>query len=310
MPTRLNTRQSLEHGNYEWIHLTRNQPQDIDYLKRRFGFHPNDLRDALPPLQRHKLVVREDYLFLVLLFPVFNRKTRIVSSAEIDFFIQPQRLISINNGTLPVIEKLFTEIRKDKNLKSDIFEDGITALVHELISAQFEELFPMLVHISSDIDEVEEDLFKSDQRGTILELLRIKTNIVNIRKAMQGHKRVIRELINKGVKKVPIIRRAGFEDLVQQSKEFWDTVELQRDTIDALHETHASIIENRTNDVIKTLTMFSVVIFPMTLVAALFAMDVGGLPLRTEPFGFFVVIVILALLALTMFAYFKKRRWI
>ncbi|MFH1621241.1 MAG: magnesium transporter CorA family protein [Patescibacteria group bacterium] len=310
MPTRLNTRQSLEHGNYEWIHLTRNQPQDIDYLKRKFSFHPTDLRDTLPPLQRHKLVIRDEYLFMILLFPIFNRKTRIVTSAELDFFILPQRLITINDGSLPVVESLFAEIRKDKKRKAGIFEDGVTGLVHEIINAQFDELFPMLVHVSSDIDEVEKDLFKSDQSSTIIEVLRIKTNIVNIRKAMQGHKRVIRELINKGVKKVPVIRKAGFEDLIERSKEFWDTVELQRDTINALHETHSSLIENRTNDIIKTLTMFSVIIFPMTLVATLFAMDVGGMPFKNEPYGFFLVLFFLALVAFGMFAFFKKRRWI
>jgi magnesium transporter len=201
-------------------------------------------------------------------------------------------------------------VKKDKSLKVDIFQDGVSALIHEIVQAQFHELFPMLVHVSTDIDEVEKDLFKPDQQGTIMEVLRIKTNIVNIRKAMQGLKRVIRELVSRGPRVIPIIRRKGFEDIVERSKEFWDTVELQRDTINALHETHASLIENRTNDIIKTLTMFSVIIFPMTLVATMFAMDVGGIPYKNDPLGFLFVVGVLVLIAVGMFAFFKKRRWI
>lgn len=100
------------------------------------------------------------------------------------------------------------------------------------------------------------------------------------------------------------------EALVERTKEIWDTVELQRDTINALHETHASLLENRTNDIMKTLTMFSVVIFPLTLIATLFAMDVPGIPFRDDPLGFVKVTAVLVVFAVVMVVFFKKRRWI
>ena len=94
------------------------------------------------------------------------------------------------------------------------------------------------------------------------------------------------------------------------TKEIWDTLEVQRDTINALHETHASLLENRTNEIMKTLTVFMGIIYPLTLVATLFAMRVQGLPWQNDPFGFLKVFVILLLIGLGLFAFFKKRKWI
>lgn len=311
MPVRPIPRQTLACGPFEWVHVSRNLPQDIEYLRSRFEFHPIDLRDTLPPLQRHKLVVRERYIFLILLFPVFDRKTRIVSSVELDCFIEPQRIVTVNNGTLPIIQQVFDEYKRDRDERERCFRGGIPQLITALLERLYESLFPMLLHISADIDEVERQLFKADQGDLALEVLRIKTNIVNVRKAMQGHKRVLQAFMQYGGFLFPLrAQKEYIDELVERTKEIWDTVELQRDTINALHETHASLLENRTNDIIKTLTMFSVVIFPLTLIATMFAMDVQGIPFRDDPLAFIKVTAILIVLAAVMVVFFKKRRWI
>lgn len=311
MPIRVAPRQHLECGSMEWIHLTRNLPQDIAYLERRFHFHPIDLRETLPPLQRHKLVIRDGYIFMILVFPIFDPKTRIVSSAEIDFFIGPNFLVTVNDGSLAPVRRLFETCKRDIDMRTRLTEPGITQLLSTILGELLESIFPMLLHLSNDIDEVEKDLFKENQRRVIMEILRIKTNIVNVRKAMQGHKKVIETLLKHGLTILPAFpAKDSFKELIEHAKEIWDTLELQRDTINALHETHTSLLENRTNDIIKTLTMFSVTIFLMTLTAAIFAMEVPNLPLHDDPIGFLKIMGIFVIICGTMLAYFKKRRWL
>lgn len=315
MPVRHTPRQQLvfqqADQQLEWIHLGRNLPQDVDYLKRRFHFHAIDLRETLPPLQRHKLVIREElgYAFMILIFPVFDRKTRIISSVEVDFFIKPGLLVTVSNGPLPALEQYVEQCKRDAHIRQEACEKGEMHLTFNVLDQILESLFPMLLHLSSDIDEVEKDLFESNQRRVIMEILRIKTNIVNVRKAMQGHKKVIEALLQTPHHVPSIDTKTYFDELIEHIKEIWDSVELQRDTINALHETHASLIENRTNDIIKTLTMISVVTFPLTLIAAIFAMDVGSVPFREDPFGFYKVALMFLVVAGGMLAYFVKRRW-
>jgi len=298
----------LEKSNalMEWVHFERTSEKELRVLRERFAFSQVDVSEVPPPLQRPKVVHREGYIFMVLPFPLFDYRTRIITASEVDFFISKDRLVTVNPDGLPAIQKVFARFA-DKGAKRQDVTRVLLDLLNELLEAQF----PMLVHLSQDIDEVEKGLFRSDQREAILELMRIKTNIVNVRKAMQGHKKVIRMLMSEADGILPLGRLDDYYDrLVDYAKEIWDTLEVQRDTINALHEAHASLLENRTNEVMKTLTVFSVIVFPMTLIATMFAMRVGGMPWENDPWGFAKVLAVLAVLALLMLLYFKGKKWI
>jgi len=290
----------------EWVHFERTSEKELRVLRERFGFHPVDVSAVPPPLQRPKVVFRDGYIFMILPFPLFDYRTRIINASEVDFFIAKDRLVTVNSDGLPAIQQVFDKFA-DKNAK----RQDIAHVLLELLNTLLESQFPVLMHLSQDIDEIEKGLFRPDQHEAILELLRIKTNIVNVRKAMQGHKKIIRNLITQSEGILPIGRLEEYYNrLVDYTKEIWDELEVQRDTINALHETHTSLIENRTNEVMKTLTVFSVIIFPLTLVATLFSMSVGGLPWHNDPSGFLYVVIVLTLFGLLLFLYFKRKRWI
>ncbi len=297
----------LSNPYLEWINLERNTEKEVAFL-RPYGFHAVDLNEVLPPLQRCKLVVRDGYVFMILLFPVFDAKTRIVSTVELDFFITRDRLVTVNAGKLPAVNQALRdfEAKSKTNPKTELAH-----VLHDLLDSLLESLFPMLVHLSTDIDEVEKSLFGADQRGVIMELLRIKTNIVNVRKAMQGHKKIIRALMAQGSDVMPIYRMQDYYDqLVDFTKEIWDTLEVQRDTINALHETHTSLMENRTNEIMKTLTVFMGIIYPLSLIAALFSMRVSGMPWQDDSYGFLKALAIVGVVGIATVLVFKKRRWI
>lgn len=291
-----------------WVHVERNTEKEMRQLDELYGYHPVDLEETLPPLQRPKVVVRDGYVFMILLFPVFNPKSRIVSTAEVDFFISKDRLVTVCGADLPAFKAVSEVVTRQskKNKPADTAH-----ILHLLLETLLESLFPMLVHLSQDIDEVEKSLFLSDQRGVIMELLRIKTNIVNVRKAMQGHKKVIRGLVSAGQNILPIKRMEVYYDqLVDHTKEIWDTLEVQRETINALHETHVSLIDSRTNNNIKTLTALSAIILPLTLVAQLFAIGYIGEPWRNDPLGFIKIVALLTFLALGLWGFFKYKKLI
>jgi len=169
----------------------------------------------------------------------------------------------------------------------------------------------MLVHISTDIDNVENQLRTEFEKGTITEILRIKTNIVNFRQAMQPHKQVIRNLIAEAPRFFPIEQlQVYFNNLVNYTKEIWDLLDNYKDTIDALHETNISLIDFRINEIMKTLTIFSVIVFPLTLLASIFSMNVPGMPLTTNPNGFWIILMLMLAGTLGMLWFFEKKKWL
>lgn len=302
----LKTIQTLKTKNFTWLNILNNGQKEIDYLEKTFKFHPVDLKECLPPLQRPKLVKRPDYLFMVLLFPVFDRQTRVIHAAEIDFFITKNTLITVHTNELLPMGEVYSQCQNKSSKCSNT-----AALLYEILNQLLLSCFPMLVHISTDIDNVENSLRTEFEKGTITEILRIKTNIVNFRKAMQPHKQVIRSLIIEAPKFFPTKQLiVYFDNLVSHTKEIWDLLDIYKDTIDALHGTNVSLIDFRINEIMKTLTIFSVIVFPLTLLAAIFGMNTINMPFADHPYGFWIILTLMLFGALGLLWFFKRKKWL
>lgn len=306
--------ESAVSDGFEWIHVKSNDNKEIDALRRGFKLHPIDCKETLPPIQRPKLVPREDYLFMILLYPVYDKNTGVIFSSEVDFFISNKRLITINKDALPALQRLFEATKKtshNKQIDKKCSVEDVGHVLYLLLNNLLEDISPIVIRLLEDIDMLEARMFKEFERGLIEELLRVKTNIVNVRNALQGHKTVIRNLIRYSEDRFPIKElEVYFERLVEQTKELWDTLEVQRDTINALHETNDSLINFRINEIMKTLTIFAVIVFPLTLLAAIFGMNAKYMPFVEGRYGFWTILGLMAVGVLSMIAFFKKKKWI
>ena len=101
-----------------------------------------------------------------------------------------------------------------------------------------------------------------------------------------------------------------FEDLIDRAKEIWQILESQNEHINALHATNESLISFRLNEIMKMLTIFSVIVFPLTLVAGIFGMNTAHMPLVSGKNGFWVIIGFMSFGTLCMFLFFKKKKWL
>jgi magnesium transporter len=299
----------------EWVLVSSNQKREVHWLRRKYELHPLDLKAVMPPLQRPQLVEREEYLFLTLLYPVFHPKTKTIYASEVDFIVTPDRLITVNADGLEPLKTLFEAFQKttsEKKKVNEVFHSGSAfRLCASILTSLEEGIFPMLVHLSSDIDTIETRLFRDYEKNLIQELLRIKTNVVNVRKAIQAHKTVLRQFVRTADDRYGLGKLLPYFDrLIDQTKEVWDALDVQKDTINALHETNASLIDFRINEIMKTLTIFSVIVFPLTLLAAIFGMNTSSMPFVDHPHGFWIIIGLMLLSTLGMLAFFKKKKWL
>lgn len=294
----------------EWVFVTRNSPDDVNELRRRYRYHPLDLRDILPPVQRPKVVARDGYVFMILLFPMFDRKSRVIKATEVDFFISPERLVTVNVDGYEPLKGLFESCLQSASHRRVCLSGDITQLLYAILNDMIVSVFPMLVHINTDLDAIEKRMFTQYEKNLIQELLRVKMNVVNVRKTMQGHRHAIQRLVEDAPAYFPIHRlRDYFDELVNHTKEIWETLQIQKDTVDALHETNQSLIDFRINEIIKTLTIISVIVFPLTLMAAIFGMNVQNMPIVGRPQSFWIILALMAASSGSMLAYFKSRKW-
>lgn len=304
---------SIKHKNFSWHIIDKPSKKQIDWIGKNFKFDKQDLIDSLPPMQRPKLIDHGDYIFMILLFPYYDKKTQQIEASEIDFFISQDSLVLIHNNDLKPIIDLQKECESSAMAKQIFLADG-SKLLYEILNRLLHYCFPMLTHINQDIDNIEDNILQVSEKRTdvVHEILRIKRNIVNFRKIMQAHKSVISKLIKNSAKIFPPnYLHSYFTNLVNHTKDIWDFLENYKDTINALHETHESLLSHRLNQIIKTLTIFSVIVFPLTLMAAVFGMNtMNSMPFVNSPYDFWLVVAIMVVGIAGMLAFFKSKKWL
>ncbi|MFA6918536.1 MAG: magnesium transporter CorA family protein [Patescibacteria group bacterium] len=300
-------------GKLSWINITNAKTKEIDYLKRKFKFLDCDLKDTHSKRisQRPKFYVRNNYCFLILQFPIYNPKTRTIDAEEIDFFIGSDYIISIHRDVLPPLVELFNKCSNDRFFKDQYLNSTNSILLYEILTRLHEYCYPILDHISLDIKNLEGNIFTGRERRMVTEILFIRRNLLNFRKMMQPHKTIIQKIAKKEISFLSMTgSKEYFDDLIENTKDIWDNLNSQKETLEALEDTNTSLVSFKLNDIMRTLTIFSVIIFPLTLFAGIFSMGIrGGMPFSESPYGFWIIIGIMAMGAITMFVFFKKRKW-
>ncbi|MBU4360475.1 magnesium transporter CorA family protein [Candidatus Parcubacteria bacterium] len=301
------------HAPLTWHIIDKPTKKQIVWIKDNFDFDEQDLNDCLPPNQRPKLNVQSNYLFMILMFPYYDHTTQEIKSSEIDFFITRNEIVLVHNNHLQPILDLQQECQTTENARKEFMAND-SRLLYEILNRLLHYCFPMLNHINQDVDNIETKILeiKKNKLDVIREIMRIKKNIVNFRKIMQAHKSIITKLIKNSETIFPVSHlNIYLEHLVSHTKDIWEFLENYKETINALHETHESLLSHRLNEIIKTLTIFSVIVFPLTLMAAIFGMNtMNSMPFVNSAYDFWFVTAIMLVGAIGMLFYFKKKRWL
>lgn len=307
----MNNIREIKTKKFNWLSVVKATHEDLKYLKNEYGFEASDLSDCLPTKQRPKIIRREDYLFLVLQFPYYNRETRTIESSEIDIFLAKKYLITVHEDELEPLNDYFNLCQTDQLVMSQIDNQEILELFQTILFRLYKYCYPILNHLNLDIDQIEKDILGRAEEETIKNILLIKRNIVNFQKSMQAHKSILEKLIDysEGWRAKKLDHE--YFNLISLTKDIWDNLVNYKDTINALHETQESMTSLKINEIMKTLTIFSVIVFPLTLLAAIFGMNtMNAMPFVDSPYDFWFIIGCMALGVITMLGYFKWRKWI
>ena len=306
------TFQEIKTAKFKWLYFVKPTSDDIEYLRNKFNFHPLDLQDVLSPYQRPKIDQYENYIFSVLTFPYYNRETREIHGSEVDIFISEKFLVTISDGNLPPLLNFFNQCQLNDLFRKKYFDANPTTLLCELINKLQLYCFPMLDHISHDIDQVQETIFSGLEKQMVKEILATRRNIVAFRKIMQTHRNVLSKFIlNPQPLTINSTDQTYYKNLIEQTHDIWNFLDGLKENIEALHSTNESLISFRLNDIIKFLTIVSVVFLPVNLVAFIFTLPtITQKSFLENPQGLWAIIAIMITVALVMILFFKRKKWL
>ncbi|HWH44357.1 MAG TPA: magnesium/cobalt transporter CorA [Thermoleophilaceae bacterium] len=302
--------QSVEHGGLRWINIESPGGVDHAWLEEHFEFHPLDHEDVRSRNQRPKIDEYDDYLFIVLHFPVFDRTVGRLNSGELDIFIGPDYLITIPNTHLQPIEYLFERCRTNEEVRDALLSSkGSGYLLYKLVDACFDYCFPMLAKMGNKLDRVEQDIFEGRSEEVVRDISNVKQEIINFRKIIRPQRTVLRDLERTKQRFLADDLEVYFDDIVDASERIWDMLENYKEVVEALEDTNESVISHRVNGVLRVLTGVSVMLLPLTLVASVFGMNVS-VPGEGDLTAFWIILGVMAVMLVGMLTIFRRRGWL
>ena len=285
-------------------------PALLEKLKGSYGFHELDVEDCLSEHQRAKIDEYDDYLFIILHIPYYDKRKGRIVSEEVDIFIQAGMMITVHWGGLKVLTDMFEKAQSSAAFKKEVMSHGSGFLLYEVVDQLYSSAFPILDKIERNVTGLEKDVFSlSQQHDMLREILNTKKNIITFRRLIAPQRTVIAQIEHKNQKFLPDSLEIYFDDVVDKVEKMWSSLENLKDLIESLQDTNESIISHTTNNVIKILTIFSVVMLPLTFLTGLYGMNVS-LPLAGNDSVFFLIAGVMVGVVGVMLGYFKFRRWI
>jgi magnesium transporter len=300
----------LSFGDLTWVNLDAPSTDEASALAERFGWHPLDLEDVLSKRQRPKIDEYPEYLFIVLHFPIYDKAVQRLNAAELDLFIGEGYLVTLPNTELLPITRLFHRATDDEGLRESLFSKGSGYLLYHILDDLFDYCFPILDKIGHKLDTLEDDIHEGRSEEIVRDISNVKQEIISYRKIIKPERATLRALERYTQQYLPEeLAEAYFDDIVDAAERIWDLLDNYKEVVEALEDTNESAIAHRQNDILRILTVFSVVLLPLTLITGIFGMNVRFPGFETSAAWWGIVGGMVAILA-TLLGFFRYKRWL
>lgn len=300
--------ETVEHNGLRWVNIWKPDDAEIAWLHQNFEFNALHLEDITSRLQRPKIDDYEDYLFIVLHFPVYNKAERRTHSSELDVFVGPNYVVTVTDGRLRSLNRLFEQCKNNSGKRYGVLGRTTSFALYRVIDVLVDYCFPIVSKLSEKMEDIEDRIFETSSRNTLYDISVLRSDIIALRRIIRPQISVIANLERRRAAEDEEME-AYFSDITDHISKIWDSLEEFKDIIEGLSATYDSLTSHRLNQVIKALTVISVIILPLTLISGIYGMNVP-LPFQDAQWAFYGIMALLALITIGMLLFFRLRKWL
>lgn len=305
MPTR-----TITHGPLTWLDLTHPSADDVASLSQRFPYiHPLNLEDIRSPIERPKLDQDADYIFVVMHFPLWDSRHKLSRAAEVDFFVGRDYVVTVHNGALKPLTSQVERCLADSAERERLLGRGANHAFHTLIDGLVDYIFPILGKVDKRLHAIEDSLFASNAKRVIQEIALLRRDIISLRRIIRQQIPIAQQL---ETVQHPILHdemEEYFGDIADHLFKQRDIIDENYEIINSFAETADTLASYRINEVMRILTVISVIMLPLTLISSIYGMNIE-LPFADDHNAFIITAGVMLAIALLMLIYFRVRNWL
>jgi magnesium transporter len=301
---------TLVYKSIKWLDIRNPTPEEIKAIGTLYPFvHPLNIEDMLSPNERPKMDVETDYIFIVLHFPLWDAVERLTRSREVNFLVLKTAIITIHDGSLKPLVNLFDRCSSDPATLDRLLGKSTEHTLYTMIDELVDYISPILRKVDLNIQHVEESIFNKNSQHVIREISTLRRDIIALRRIIRQQAPVLTQIAILDHPILPEDSEQYFGDIVDHIEKARDMIDEDSEIVVSLADTVNTLANHRVNEVIRVLTVISVIMLPLTLISSIYGMNIG-LPFDTHPNAFIIVTAFMFSTAAFMLAFFKYRRWI
>ncbi|MBN1986425.1 MAG: magnesium/cobalt transporter CorA [Prolixibacteraceae bacterium] len=279
----------------------------IEKIGEKFTIPPLELEDILNTDQRPKIIENENNLTLFLKVLEYDQENTRVNGDHISMVLGPNYVITFQERVARYFEPVRERIR---NNRGKIRKSGPDYLAYTLADTLVDGYLQSIENLGAAIENMEEEVFTVTKKEVVQKIYRLKTNVSFIRKSVFPLKETLLLITKMDSKFIQKKNHSFFKDLLDLSTQAMEAVEIYYNmTNDYLNIYHANV-GNRTNDVMKVLTIFASIFIPLTFIAGVYGTNFDVLPELHFKYSYFIMLAVMLVIALIMLLFFKRKDWL
>ena len=295
-----------------WTNITRPTQQDIDRLAAQHPeFHPLNLHDCLTGLEFPKLDHHDGYVFLVMHMPVFDRAERLCRPVEVDIFVTQGALVTAHSDELKPVNDLFAEalLPDGSSQAGTAMSKGASHLLYCLLDACVTYCDGIVDKVGKNVRQIEHSLFHTDPDMMLREVAWVRRDVISLRSILKPQLAVIQALIDGNWSFIREELDPYWGDIGDHLAQQCALLDECSEVIAGLSDTIDTLASHRIDAVVRVLTIVTVLTLPLSLLAALFGMNIA-LPFSQHPWLFFGVVAFGVIMSVVVTVYLRRRRWL
>lgn len=291
-----------------WINVDDVQVKGVlEAFGSALGFHPLMLEDILHTDQRPKYEDYGAYIFLVLKMLDFDAVKNEITIEQLSLVLGENYIISFQERPGDMFDPLRERIRKNA---SRIRKSRADYTAYALMDSVVDRYFDVLEKIGDQIASLEVMLARNPNPDTLRSIHKLRQELIFLRKSVWPLRDVVSSMQRA---ESPLIHESTelfLRDLHDHVMRVTDSIDTYRDMLSSMQDVYLSSISNRTNEIMKVLTLFSSIFLPLTFIVGVFGMNFRNFPELNWPYGLQGTLLLMVLIGVGMYLFFKRKKWI
>lgn len=296
----------LSEDKVTWLHITGlNDIEELVDLADELDIHPLVMEDILDVTNDSKVEDYGDYLFVIGKNIFFNDKEE-VKTDQISFLLYDNLMISFEETESDIFDNVYRRIQEATSIRK--FDTDY--LLYSLLDAVVDNYFFLIGHLGTTIDELEDKLLLNPDRELLDDIYTVKKDIIYIRNVIWPMRTLISNITRKPHHLIDESTVYYFRDIYDNIVQVVDLIETSRDISSGMLQTYLSSVGNKTNDIMKVLTIASTISIPLTFLTGVFGMNFKYFPILSWKYAYPAFWITSIMVTLAMISFFKKKDWI